>query len=62
MGSNVFVKQMIQSNVLQFGEFVLKSGVKSPYFFNLGAINDGSGLEELGTAYASAVLELPTVP
>lgn len=62
MRADAFVERMIQSNVLQFGDFVLKSGVKSPYFFNLGAIGDGPGLDELGAAYANAVLELPSVP
>jgi orotate phosphoribosyltransferase len=57
-----FVEHMIERDVLQFGDFVLKSGVKSPYFFNLGAIDDGPGLDELGAAYATAVLELPSVP
>ena len=62
MRANAFVEHMIERNVLQFGDFVLKSGVKSPYFFNLGVIDDGPGLDELGAAYATAVLELPSVP
>ena len=62
MAAGEFVQQMIEHNVLQFGDFVLKSGIKSPYFFNLGAIDDGDGLVRLGAAYAVRVLELPSVP
>ncbi len=42
--------------MLQFGEFTLKSGRKSPYFFNLGMIADGAGLAMLGDAYADAIV------
>ena len=39
-----FVGEMIERDVLRFGDFTLKSGRKSPYFFNLGSIDDGAGL------------------
>lgn len=57
-----FVREMIDRGVLTFGDFVLKSGRSSPYFFNLGAIADGAGLAVLGSAYAFEALALPTRP
>lgn len=51
-----FVDLMIRSGVLRFGDFTLKSGRRSPYFFNLGAIADGEGLAALGRAYAHAIV------
>lgn len=57
-----FVREMIDRGVLTFGDFVLKSGRRSPYFFNLGAIADGDGLAVLGSAYAFETLALPTRP
>lgn len=57
-----FVREMIDRGVLTFGDFVLKSGRSSPYFFNLGAIADGAGLAVLGAAYAFETLALPTRP
>ena len=51
-----FVAQMIERGVLRFGDFTLKSGRKSPYFFNLGSIDDGAGLAMLGAAYAQAIV------
>jgi orotate phosphoribosyltransferase len=62
--SDVFVELMIESGVLAFGDFTLKSGRASPYFFNLGRIAAGSGLTELGVAYAATLVargELPDV-
>jgi orotate phosphoribosyltransferase len=52
-----FVAAMIERGVLKFGDFTLKSGRKSPYFFNLGSIDDGPGLAMLGRAYAQAIVE-----
>jgi orotate phosphoribosyltransferase len=57
-----FVGDMIERGVLRFGDFTLKSGRKSPYFFNLGSIDDGAGLSMLGSAYAQAIVSLQAVP
>ena len=51
-----FVELMIGAGVLRFGDFTLKSGRRSPYFFNLGAIADGASLAALGRAYADAIV------
>ena len=53
-----FVRDMIEQNVLKFGDFTLKSGRRSPYFFNLGDIDDGAGLARLGDAYAQRLIDL----
>jgi orotate phosphoribosyltransferase len=42
---------------LKFGEFTLKSGRISPYFFNAGGFDDGQSLEQLTTCYAQAILD-----
>jgi len=47
----------LQRGVLSFGEFKLKSGRSSPYFFNTGLFHDGESLARLGHAYAHAVQE-----
>lgn len=49
---------MMELDVLQFGEFTLKSGRQSPYFFNLGAIHSGSAITRLGEAYGARIVEL----
>ena len=54
--STSFVAEMVEHDVLRFGDFTLKSGRKSPYFFNLGSIDDGAGLAMLGGAYARAIV------
>lgn len=54
--TRAFVEEMIGRGVLRFGDFTLKSGRRSPYFFNLGAIDDGAGLAMLGSAYAQAIV------
>jgi orotate phosphoribosyltransferase len=59
---DAFVELMIERGVLRFGDFTLKSGRQSPYFFNLGAIADGAGLARLGRAYADALLEFAFEP
>ncbi len=46
---------LIRHQVLKFGEFELKSGRLSPYFFNLGALDTGSALAQLGDAYARLI-------
>lgn len=50
-----FVDFMIESNVLKFGDFTLKSGRKSPFFMNAGAYTTGSQLHRLGVFYAQAI-------
>lgn len=50
-----FIEFAIRRNVLRFGEFTLKSGRASPYFFNAGLFNTGEDLLELSKAYAAAV-------
>ncbi len=49
-----FVDFMLGSGALKFGEFTLKSGRVSPYFFNAGAFNTGQHLSQLGKFYATA--------
>ena len=51
-----FLNLALRHGVLKFGEFKLKSGRLSPYFFNLGLISDGGALRELGRAYAQALI------
>ena len=52
-----FIDFMIDSQVLKFGEFTLKSGRKSPFFMNAGAYVTGSQLMRLGEYYARAIHE-----
>ncbi|CZT31469.1 orotate phosphoribosyltransferase [Pseudomonas cerasi] len=52
-----FIRFAIDRGVLRFGEFTLKSGRTSPYFFNAGLFNTGSALARLGRFYAAAVVE-----
>ncbi len=49
-----FIALMIRENVLRFGDFTLKSGRRSPFFFNLGVVSNGTALLEMGQAYAEA--------
>jgi len=51
-----FIRFAIERGVLRFGEFTLKSGRISPYFFNAGLFNSGSALAQLGRFYAEAVV------
>ena len=50
-----FIEFMVESQVLKFGEFTLKSGRKSPFFMNAGAYVTGQQLHRLGLYYAQAV-------
>jgi orotate phosphoribosyltransferase len=52
-----FLDFALERGVLRFGEFTLKSGRKSPYFFNAGLFNSGASLAALGRFYAQAVAD-----
>lgn len=52
-----FIEFAIEQNVLRFGEFTLKSGRVSPYFFNAGLFNSGQALAKLGRFYAASLME-----
>lgn len=52
-----FIELALQASALKFGEFTLKSGRVSPYFFNAGLLQTGQALAELGRAYAQALIE-----
>ena len=62
MAPDEFVRRVMAEDVLQFGNFVLKSGRRSPYFFNLGAIDRGDAFQWLGSAYADLAMALPEQP
>lgn len=50
-----FIELCLQYSVLRFGDFTLKSGRQSPYFFNAGQFNTGQALLKLGYFYATAI-------
>lgn len=52
-----FIRFAIERGVLRFGEFTLKSGRTSPYFFNAGLFDSGLALAQLGRFYAAAVVD-----
>ena len=52
-----FLDYSLELGVLKFGEFTLKSGRKSPYFFNSGLFNSGLALARLGRFYAAAMVD-----
>ena len=51
-----FIQLALNHQVLCFGEFTLKSGRQSPYFFNAGRFHTGAALAALGQAYAEAII------
>lgn len=52
-----FIRLALKCNVLKFGEFTLKSGRISPYFFNAGLFYQGESLRQLGQYYADTLIE-----
>ena len=52
-----FLQLALRHEVLKFGNFTLKSGRQSPYFFNLGNMSSGAAIRALGRGYAQALLE-----
>ncbi len=52
-----FIELALACDVLQFGEFELKSGRVSPYFFNAGKFSTGAALARLGRCYAAALID-----
>ncbi|RPA93881.1 orotate phosphoribosyltransferase, partial [Choiromyces venosus 120613-1] len=57
-----FLKTLLDSKILTFGTFTLKSGRESPYFFNAGHFNTGALLTSLGAAYASTIRTSTSLP
>lgn len=51
-----FIEFALHHEVLRFGDFTLKSGRQSPYFFNTGLFNSGAALSRLGEFYARAIV------
>lgn len=59
---HAFLQFALETGVLRFGEFTLKSGRVSPYFFNAGLFNSGTKLSRLAAFYAAALAELEPEP
>ncbi|HCX87642.1 MAG TPA: orotate phosphoribosyltransferase [Gammaproteobacteria bacterium] len=59
---HAFLQFALETGVLRFGEFTLKSGRVSPYFFNAGLFNSGAALSRLAYFYATALHELEAEP
>ncbi|WP_321324860.1 orotate phosphoribosyltransferase [Thiomicrorhabdus sp.] len=57
MNKNQFIEFVMQTGVLKLGEFTLKSGRISPYFFNAGLFNTGGQLSKLAKGYAGAIAQ-----
>ena len=55
--TSLFIEFALEKKVLQFGNFLTKAGRNSPYFFNLGAFNDGKSLKYLGEFYANKIID-----
>ena len=56
-----FIELALSRGVLKFGEFTLKSGRVSPYFFNAGLLNDGEALTLLASGYADQLIACENV-
>jgi orotate phosphoribosyltransferase len=56
-----FIELALSRGVLKFGEFTLKSGRVSPYFFNAGLLNDGEALSLLAQGYADKLVQCENV-
>ena len=59
---HAFLQFALETGVLRFGEFTLKSGRVSPYFFNAGLFNSGAKLSRLAAFYAAVLAELEPEP
>ena len=59
---HAFLQFALETGVLRFGEFTLKSGRVSPYFFNAGLFNSGAKLSRLAAFYAAALADLEAEP
>lgn len=57
MNKAKFIEFIMEAGVLKLGEFTLKSGRKSPYFFNAGLFNTGGQLAQLAQAYAATIAD-----
>ncbi len=55
-GASALLKLLIDQEVLRFGDFTLKSGRQSPYFFNLGALHTGAATQQLAESYAQCMV------
>ncbi|GAA0225105.1 orotate phosphoribosyltransferase [Castellaniella daejeonensis] len=55
--AQAFVRFALEQGVLNFGDFTMKSGRRSPYFFNAGLFNDGASVGRLGQFYAQALAD-----
>lgn len=62
LSGTAFIADMFKAGVLKFGDFTLKSGIKCPYFFDLGAIDSSTGLQQVGFAFARKIDELNFSP
>ncbi|WP_374295731.1 orotate phosphoribosyltransferase [Acinetobacter sp.] len=59
--AQAFIELALSGGVLKFGEFTLKSGRVSPYFFNAGLLNDGEALALLANGYADQLMQCEDV-